>query len=374
MADRARRARLPCSSGPRRAVGRRGDRPGDVTTLPRALAATLDEAFRWSTVADDALVLADGGQTEKALHRLSDGSTIESVLMHYPARAGREGAAHAVHLEPGRLRRRVPVLRDWRARVRARPRDRGDPGPGPAAPSGGSGPRGRRAPDEHRVHGHGRATAQPGPRARGRRRAQRPGRARPRRAPHHGLDLRRRAGHPAADRARAPVHARDQHPRRARCAARRARPAQPSLAGGGGRRGRTRPRSRDGPARELRSDDDRRRERHRSRRGRARGSPARRPRARQPDPDEPGRPHAVVRQPDARDRGVRRPAPGGRHPGHDSAQPRPGDRCRVRPACRRARWGAGSTGRGLAARRLEAESARALRGERSDEPVPAGVI
>ena len=61
----------------------------EVTPLPRALAAALDAEFRWSTVADEALVLADGGQTEKVLHRLSDGSTIESVLMHYPARAGR---------------------------------------------------------------------------------------------------------------------------------------------------------------------------------------------------------------------------------------------------------------------------------------------
>ena len=41
-----------------------------------------------------------------------------------------EGAAHAVHLQPGRLRRRLPVLRDRRARLRARPRDRGDPRPG----------------------------------------------------------------------------------------------------------------------------------------------------------------------------------------------------------------------------------------------------
>jgi 23S rRNA (adenine2503-C2)-methyltransferase len=60
-----------------------------ITTLPRALAAALDAAFRWATLTDDDIVLADGGQTEKALHRLSDGSTIESVLMHYPARAGR---------------------------------------------------------------------------------------------------------------------------------------------------------------------------------------------------------------------------------------------------------------------------------------------
>ncbi|MBI2782410.1 MAG: 23S rRNA (adenine(2503)-C(2))-methyltransferase RlmN [Chloroflexi bacterium] len=62
----------------------------DVTTLPRALATTLDEAFRWTTMVDETLVLADAGQTEKALHRLSDGYSIESVLMHYPARAGRK--------------------------------------------------------------------------------------------------------------------------------------------------------------------------------------------------------------------------------------------------------------------------------------------
>jgi 23S rRNA (adenine2503-C2)-methyltransferase len=60
----------------------------DMTTLPRALAEAIDEAFRWSTVVDDEVVLADGGQTEKTLHRLADGLTIESVLMHYPARPG----------------------------------------------------------------------------------------------------------------------------------------------------------------------------------------------------------------------------------------------------------------------------------------------
>src|SRR6185437_10010793 len=63
--------------------------PGDLTTLPRGLAAELDDAFRWSTIADETIVESDGGQTEKALHRLADGATIESVLMHYPATAAR---------------------------------------------------------------------------------------------------------------------------------------------------------------------------------------------------------------------------------------------------------------------------------------------
>jgi 23S rRNA (adenine2503-C2)-methyltransferase len=63
--------------------------PESVTTLPRSLTTSLGEAYRWSTVTDDEIVLADGGETEKALHRLSDGSTVESVLMHYPARGDR---------------------------------------------------------------------------------------------------------------------------------------------------------------------------------------------------------------------------------------------------------------------------------------------
>jgi 23S rRNA (adenine2503-C2)-methyltransferase len=69
--------------------GGAGTRAGELTTLPRQLAAALDEAFRWTTVTDDAIVVSDGTQTEKALHRLADGTTIESVLMHYRATAGR---------------------------------------------------------------------------------------------------------------------------------------------------------------------------------------------------------------------------------------------------------------------------------------------
>ena len=60
--------------------------PDQVRTLPPALRERLAAAFRWDTVASTEVRPADGGLTEKALHRLSDGSLVESVLMHYPAR------------------------------------------------------------------------------------------------------------------------------------------------------------------------------------------------------------------------------------------------------------------------------------------------
>jgi 23S rRNA (adenine2503-C2)-methyltransferase len=60
----------------------------DVRTLPAALRQELDAAFRFDTLASTELRPADGGRTEKALHRLSDGALVESVLMHYPARPG----------------------------------------------------------------------------------------------------------------------------------------------------------------------------------------------------------------------------------------------------------------------------------------------
>ena len=59
-----------------------------IRTLPAPLREALANAFRFDTVADTEIRLADGGQTEKALHRLDDGALIESVLMHYPARGG----------------------------------------------------------------------------------------------------------------------------------------------------------------------------------------------------------------------------------------------------------------------------------------------
>jgi len=63
-------------------------RAADIRTLPAALRDQLDGAFRFDTVADTELRPSDDGLTEKALHRLSDGALVESVLMHYPARAG----------------------------------------------------------------------------------------------------------------------------------------------------------------------------------------------------------------------------------------------------------------------------------------------
>jgi len=61
----------------------------EILTLPAGLRAAIDEAFRFDTVASTELSQADGGLTEKALHQLSDGALVESVLMHYPAGPGR---------------------------------------------------------------------------------------------------------------------------------------------------------------------------------------------------------------------------------------------------------------------------------------------
>jgi 23S rRNA (adenine2503-C2)-methyltransferase len=72
------------------AVWRNGgvDDAATIPTLPAPLRMALGEAFSLDTVADTEIRLADGGQTEKALHRLDDGALVESVLMHYPARPG----------------------------------------------------------------------------------------------------------------------------------------------------------------------------------------------------------------------------------------------------------------------------------------------
>ena len=68
--------------------GRTASSVDDIRTLPAALREAVAAAFRFETVGDTELRLSDGGLTEKALHRLSDGTNVESVLMHYPARPG----------------------------------------------------------------------------------------------------------------------------------------------------------------------------------------------------------------------------------------------------------------------------------------------
>jgi 23S rRNA (adenine2503-C2)-methyltransferase len=56
----------------------------EVRTLPASLRSALGKAFRFDTLTETDTRITDGGQTEKALHRLSDGAMVESVLMHFP--------------------------------------------------------------------------------------------------------------------------------------------------------------------------------------------------------------------------------------------------------------------------------------------------
>ena len=60
----------------------------EFRTLPAPLRSAVDAAFRVDSLAATELRVGDGDTTEKALHTLSDGQLIESVLMHYPARPG----------------------------------------------------------------------------------------------------------------------------------------------------------------------------------------------------------------------------------------------------------------------------------------------
>src|SRR5882762_5808000 len=48
----------------------------------------LGEELRLDTIVQTDILATDGGLTQKVLHRLADDVLIESVLMHYPARAG----------------------------------------------------------------------------------------------------------------------------------------------------------------------------------------------------------------------------------------------------------------------------------------------
>ena len=67
--------------------------PDQLSTIPQRLRGQLADAFRITTLADTETMPADGGLTQKALHRLDDGRLIESVLMRYPARGWRRARA-----------------------------------------------------------------------------------------------------------------------------------------------------------------------------------------------------------------------------------------------------------------------------------------
>jgi 23S rRNA (adenine2503-C2)-methyltransferase len=60
----------------------------DLSDLPARLRRELAETYRFTTIVDSHVIGADAGLTAKAVHELSDGQRIESVLMRYPA-AGR---------------------------------------------------------------------------------------------------------------------------------------------------------------------------------------------------------------------------------------------------------------------------------------------
>jgi len=67
----------------------------ELRTLPAALRRDLDATYRLTTLEQPELTPADGGLTQKALHRLDDGRLIETVLMRYPARGWRRARATA---------------------------------------------------------------------------------------------------------------------------------------------------------------------------------------------------------------------------------------------------------------------------------------
>jgi 23S rRNA (adenine2503-C2)-methyltransferase len=70
----------------------------EMSSLPAALRGEVERDFRVDTIEAEEIAVADGGLTEKALHLLSDGAMVESVLMHHPAR-GRAAGGGPLHRE-----------------------------------------------------------------------------------------------------------------------------------------------------------------------------------------------------------------------------------------------------------------------------------
>ena len=174
----------PARCGPGRRAARRGYE--QMTDLPAALRERLAARVPFSSLqAQHEAVSRDG--TVKVLFATADGA---------PARGGADAlprrAPLAVPLLAVGLPADVPLLRDRRDEVRTQPVLLGDPRPGAAFPPHRSG-------RPLRVHGHGRADAQPRRGAGGLRAAARPRHHAP---PHHDLhgrlDPRHRSGSPRA--------------------------------------------------------------------------------------------------------------------------------------------------------------------------------
>ena len=103
--------------------GRRRRRPRRAATLPAGLcAASWPRTSASTRCVDTDITPADNGLTQKALHRLDDGRLDRVGADALPGARLATRAGHGVHLEPGGLRGRLPVLRDRRAGFRARPR------------------------------------------------------------------------------------------------------------------------------------------------------------------------------------------------------------------------------------------------------------
>ena len=130
----------------------------EIHTLPAPLRAELAASFRLDTLGETTVQPADVGSDREGAPppRRRPPHRVRADALPRPRPAPR--ACHGLHLQPGRLRRRLPVLRHRRAGLLARPGDGRDRRPGAllAAPAGGRGP----PPHQRRVHGHGRAAAQ----------------------------------------------------------------------------------------------------------------------------------------------------------------------------------------------------------------------
>jgi 23S rRNA (adenine2503-C2)-methyltransferase len=338
-----------------------------IGTLPAPLRDDLDRDFRFDTLVSTEIRATDAGLTEKALHRLSDDALIESVLMHYPARGGqRERHTLCISSQAG-CAVGCPFCATGElgfGRDLETPRSSTRSGAARASRDG------RRLTNVvfmgmgepllnlDNVLAAVQALADPARFGLGARHVT---------VSTSGVvpGIRRLTALGPQFTLAVSLHAARDSLRDALVPLNRRWPVVRSSTRPGTTPG-------DGTPDHVRGHDDLRDQRHAAGRRGARDAARRRPRARQPDPDEPGRPHPVEGEPDpVIERFAARLRVSGisttirRNRGQEIGAAC-GQLAAERPASRRRR----------VARRRERivrESAAALRGERSSEPVPAGV-